>query len=272
MNRREFIRCGAIAGAVAAFSPAAFASALAEGKRRKTVILGGSAFALGYALAHPGETVVLERGILLAPEISAVKDYAEPGVATTPLGRELAAELEKCGILREGRIELPPLADFLSEFFAARGGCAFLNAELVSVAFPRRRGDPFRLGIFGSAYTGVAAFDAAGLLDTTSEGWRGFGADAVKSKRLWGITDCGSFAVELPADADWHRARLAFHEEFSRRGGGAKLLAEANGFEYSYGGGKVERKNSAGVAWKPSAQYRTLLEAFEEGARWNMMS
>lgn len=270
MDRREFLKCGAMAGAVTVFSPAAFAAALAEGNRRKTLILGGSAFALGYALAHPGEAVILERGILLAPEFAATGDYAEPGEARSPLGRELLADMEKCGLLRGGRVELPPLSDFLSEFFASHGGRVFLNAELVSVETPRR--GSFRLGIFGSAYTGVKTFTVDGFLDTTPTGWRDLGADAVKAKIFRAITDRGTFAAELPADADWHRARLALNEAFARRGDGAKILAETNGFEYSYGGAKVERKTSAGFVWKPSAQYSTLLDAFEEGVAWNTMS
>lgn len=270
MNRREFLKCGAIAGVVAAFSPQALAAALAEREGRRTLILGGSAFALGYALSHHAETVVLERGILLAPEFSATGDYAEPGEARSPLGRELLAALEKCGLLRGGKVELPPLADFLSEFFASHGGRAFLNAELVSVETPRR--GSFRLGIFGSAYTGVKTFTVDRFFDTTPTGWRDLGADAVKAKIFRAITDRGAFAAELPADADWHRTRLALHEEFERRGDGARLLAEANGFEYSYGGAEIERKTSAGFVWKPSAQYSTLLEAFEEGVKWNTMS
>ena len=272
MDRREFLKCGAMAGAVTVFSPAAFAAALAEGNRRKTLILGGSAFALGYALAHPGEAVVLERGILLAPEFAATKDYAELGTATSPLGRELVAGLEQSGLLEDGKIELPPLADFMSEFFAAHGGRAFLNVELVSVEASRESDMPWKLGVFGSAYTGVQTFDAARFFDTTPTGWRDCGADAVKAKTLWAITDRGAFGAEVPADANWHRARLALHDEFARRGDGAKLLVEANGFEYSYGGAKIERKTSAGFVWKPSAQYRTLMEAFEEGAKWNTMS
>jgi hypothetical protein len=270
MNRREFLKRGVIAGVVAAFSPQALAAALEQGQGRKTLILGGSAFALGYALAHPEDTVVLERGILLAPEFSATGDYAAPGAARSPLGRKLLAALEKCGLLRDGKVELPPLADFLSEFFASHGGRAFLNAELVSVETPHR--GSFRLGIFGSAYTGVRTFSVERFFDTTPTGWRDLGADAVKAKFFRAITDRGAFAAEVSSDADWHRARLALHEEFARRGDGASILAEANGFEYSYGGAKVERKTSAGFVWKPSAQYSTLLDAFEEGAAWNTMS
>ena len=270
MDRREFLKCGAMAGAVTVFSPAAFAAALAGGQGRETLVLGGSAFALGYALAHHAETVVLERGILLAPEFAATGDYAAPGEARSPLGRELLADMEKCGLLRDGRVELPPLSDFLSEFFASHGGRVFLNAELVSVETPRR--GSFRLGIFGSAYTGVTTFTVDGFLDTTPTGWRDLGADAVKAKIFRAITDRGTFAAELPADAGWHRARLALNEEFARRGDGAKILAETNGFAYSYGGAKIERKTDAGFMWKPSAQYSTLLDAFEEGVAWNTMS
>ena len=269
MNRREFLKRGVIAGVVAAFSPEAFAAALAGGQGRKTLVLGGSAFALGYALAHHAETVVLERGILLAPEFAATGDYAAPGAARSPLGRELLAALETSGLLRDGKVELPPLADFLSEFFASHGGRAFLNGELVSVETPRR--GSFRLGIFGSAYTGVRTFTVDRFFDTTPTGWRDLGADAVKGKVFRAITDRGTFAAELPADADWHRARIALNEAFARRGDGAKILAETNGFAYSYGGAKIERKTAAGFVWKPSAQYRTFMEAFEEGAAWNMM-
>ena len=138
MDRREFLKCGAMAGAVTVFSPAAFAVALEEGNRRKTLILGGSAFALGYALAHPGEAVILERGILLAPEFAATKDYAELGIATSPLGRELVAGLEESGILKDGKIELPPLADFMSEFFAAHGGYWLLWKRQSSSPISRR--------------------------------------------------------------------------------------------------------------------------------------
>jgi hypothetical protein len=158
----------------------------------------------------------------------------------------------------------------MSEFFASHGGRAFLNAELVSVETLRR--GSFRLGIFGSAYTGVRTFSVERFFDTTPTGWRDLGADAVKAKVFRAITDRGAFAAELPADADWHRARLALNEEFARRGGGARILAETNGFAYSYGGAKIERNTSAGFVWKPSAQYSTLLDAFEEGVAWNTMS
>ena len=64
MNRREFV--GGLAGLVA-LSTASLEAALAGG--RKTLVIGASRAGCEYALAHPDETILLDRGILPAVEL-----------------------------------------------------------------------------------------------------------------------------------------------------------------------------------------------------------
>ena len=108
MKRRDFLRS---CGAVALYSPQAFASALDAAGPQRTLVLGGTAFALGYALAHPGETLVLERGIHLGAEFALTGDPDRPGTPATPSGRALEEGLRQAGILSGDHLECPPLAD-----------------------------------------------------------------------------------------------------------------------------------------------------------------
>ena len=89
MNRRTFLKTAM--GTAALFRADLFAAALMRDGTPKTLVLGGGAFALGYALAHPAEAIILERGIHLAADYGMVGDSAAPGVPTTDLGRELMA-------------------------------------------------------------------------------------------------------------------------------------------------------------------------------------
>ena len=133
MNRREFIGLSLAGGALSLFSGRAFASALYAGGRPKTLVLGGGAFAMGYALAHPRETLILERGIHLGLDYAGTTGPVVPGTPTTDIGRELVAKMSEAGILKDGVMELPPLADFLAVFFMDHGGQAFMNADLVDL-------------------------------------------------------------------------------------------------------------------------------------------
>ena len=102
MERREFLKLSLAGGAALLFDAPSFAAALADGSRPKTLVLGGGAFALGYALTHPSETLVLERGIHLAADFACTCGPFEPGEPRTALGRELVEGLDKCGILANG--------------------------------------------------------------------------------------------------------------------------------------------------------------------------
>ncbi|MGN0847325.1 MAG: hypothetical protein ACI4RA_08080 [Kiritimatiellia bacterium] len=266
MDRRTFL--GGMAGAGLLFRADLFAAALAGGDTPKTLVLGGGAFALGYALAHPAETLVLERGIHLAADYGMVGDYAAPGEATTDLGRALLTELAQAGLLKEGRLELPPLSDFMSAFFAARGGRSFMHAELATLA---RTGTGWSGEVYGGGTEGFVPFEAAAVLDTTPTGWRNAGMDEVAARTFAGIARDGLVTVTLPATADAHAARLALHA--AAADAGRTLLAETNalGIRYRTPPGRriIVRTTSLGTTWVPSAQFPTFLAAFEEGVRWN---
>ena len=117
VGRRDFLKGASTGTLVYSFAPSLFAAALSAGGRPKTLVLGGGAFALGYALAHPKETLVLERGIHLGLDYAGTTGPVAPGTPTTEIGRELIAKMSEAQILKDGAMELPPLADFLAQFF-----------------------------------------------------------------------------------------------------------------------------------------------------------
>ena len=261
-------------GTATLFRADLFAAAFAD-RRPKTLVLGGGAFALGYALAHPAETVVLERGIHLAADYGMVGDYAAPGEARTPLGRELRTELERGGLLKDGRLELPPLADFMAFFFAKKGGRSFMNAGLATLS---RTATGWSGEIYGGGTEGFVSFEVARVLDTTPTGWRNAGSADVAARSFAGITKDGLFTVQLPPDADPHQARLKLHADAAAAG--VTLLAETNALGIRYhrmrgvsprppgAGPAIVRTTPLGTTWVPSAQFPDIFTAFEEGLAW----
>ena len=241
----------------------------------KTLVLGGGAFALGYALAHPAEAVVLERGIHLAADYGMVGDYAAPGEPRTPLGRELRTELARAGLLVDGRLELPPLADFMAAFFAKKGGQSLMNAELATLT-PAAAG--WSGEIYGGGTEGFVPFEVARVLDTTPTGWRDAGMADVAARTFSGIAADGLFTVQLPPDADPHQARLRLHADAAAAG--VTLLAETNALGIRYrrmrdgssrppsAGPAIVRTTPLGTTWVPSAQFPDVFTAFEEGLAW----
>ena len=266
MKRREFLKLSLAGGAATLFDASSFAVALAEGSRPKTLVLGGGAFALGYALANPNEVLVLERGIHLAADFACTCGPFEPGEPKTALGQELLEGLTKCGILAEGRLELPPLADYMSVFFADHGGKAFMNAEPAAL---EKTAHGYRVRIYGGGADGFSEFVVGNVLDTTDVGFRDCGADAIIGKRFGGIGPDGYFSVDLPADANWHTARLAFYRAWEAMGRRPEeLFTEVNALKCLYRTGRIVRRQEDGHQWLPSAQFPTLITAFEEGLAW----
>ncbi|MGN0853194.1 MAG: hypothetical protein ACI4Q3_07430 [Kiritimatiellia bacterium] len=270
MRRRTFLESALGFGVGPLVGARAFAAA-ARGEAPKTVVLGGGAFALGHALARPGEVLVLERGIHLAADYGMVGDYAAPGNATTDLGRDLRTELARAGLLKADRLELPPLSDFMAAFFAARGGRAFMNVELAALA---RDGEGWSGEVFGGGTEGFVPFRAAAFLDTTATGWRDVGLADVAERTFSGITEGGLFTVRLPPAADAHLARLKLHDDAAAAG--ATLLAETNALGVRYvrrpaDGRVIVRTTPQGTTWVPSAQFPDFITAFEEGLKWTSM-
>lgn len=263
MDRRTFLKTAV--GAASLFRADLFAAALARGDTPKTLVLGGGAFALGYALAHPAETVVLERGIHLAADYGMVGDYAPCGEAASDRGRELRTELARAGLLKDGRLELPPLSDFMAAFFAQKGGLSFMNAELATLA---RTSEGWRGEAYGGGTEGFVPFEVVGVLDTTPTGWRNAGMPDVAARTFSGIAKDGLFTVQLPPGAGAHEARLELHA--GAAAAGVTLLAETNalGIRYRGTGGRLVRKTPLGVTWVPSAQFPDFITAFEEGMKW----
>ncbi len=293
MKRRTFLKLSAAGAGVTLFRADALAAALGEGQGKpKTLVLGGSAFACGLALAHPEEVLVLERGLHLVPEFALAYDPIEPGKPKTDLGRSLCGELEGYGILSGGKLHHPPLADYFTDLMTRRGGHLFLNAETTEI---ERVPDGFRVTV--CATDGLSSFTAEKVIDTTPEGWRGTGRSAVRAKALTAtlqgklpageaelrapgavirkgvFPDEWLLRVDLPAAADWHDARLKLHaawEALKPRCPGLKLAAEAGALARTYGGERIRRPGADGIAWVPGAQFGDLMKALEEGLAWNL--
>ena len=266
-GRRDFLK-GASAGAICcSFSPSLFAAVMAPSPRPKTLVLGGTAFGLGVAVANPGRCVVIERSLHLAPEFSQVGDWGELGEAVTGQGKALAEAIRSVGLVTDGRLELPPLSDFLHQYVAEKGVSLFCCTDLVSF---KRNANACRAVVCGGGSSGMCEVEAASLLDTSSIGWRDCGLGEVESRTFAAVTLSGHVSVTLPANATRREARLKLWDKIKALKGDDKVLAEVNepGTVYRRkSGGTIKKKVDGSWTWIPSAQFATFMPAFEEGLK-----
>lgn len=267
VSRRGFFK-SASAGALAlSFDTSLLAAAMTPSPRPKALVLGGTAFGLGVAVANPGRCVVIERSLHLAPEFSQVGDWGSLGDASTEMGGALAEAMKSAGLVSDGRLELPPLSDFLHQYAAEKGVSFFCCTELVSF---RRGPSACRAVVCGGGSSGMCEVEAASLLDTTSTGWRDCGLGEVESRTFAAVTMSGLVSVALPASATRREARLKLWDKVEQPKGGEKPLAEVNELGTVYrrkAGGTIRKKVDEGWTWIPSAQFPTFMSAFEEGLK-----
>ena len=266
-GRRNFIRAVSASALCSSFCPTLFAAAMTPSPRPKALVLGGTAFGLGVAVANPGRCVVIERSLHLAPEFSQVGDWGELGEAATERGRALAEAIRSVGLVSDGRLELPPLSDFLHQYAAEKGVSFFCCADLVSF---KRNANSCRAVVCGGGSAGVCEVEAASLLDTSSVGWRDCGLGEVESRTFAAVTLSGHVSVTLPANATRREARLKLWEKIQPLKGGEKPLAEVNELGTVYrreSGGTIKKKVDGNWTWIPSAQFPTFMAAFEEGLK-----
>ena len=266
-GRRNFIRAVSASALCSSFCPTLFAAAMTPSPRPKALVLGGTAFGLGVAVANPGRCVVIERCLHLAPEFSQVGDWGELGEAATERGRALAEAIRSVGLVSDGRLELPPLSDFLHQYAAEKGVSFFCCADLVSF---RRGPSACRAVVCGGGSSGMCEVEAASLLDTTSTGWRDCGLGEVESRTFAAVTMSGLVSVALPASATRREARLKLWDKVEQLKGGEKPLAEVNELGTVYrrkAGGTIRKIVDESWTWIPSAQFPTFMSAFEEGLK-----
>ena len=266
-SRRDFLK-GVSAGALCgSFSPSLFAAAMTPAPRPKTLVLGGTAFGLGVAVANPGRCVVIERSLHLAPEFSQVGDWGKLGDAAPEQGKALAEAIRSVGLVTDGRLELPPLSDFLHQYAAEKGVSFFCCADLVSF---KRNANACRAVVCGGGSSGLCEVEAASLLDTSSIGWRDCGLGEVESRNFAAVTLSGLVSVDLPANATRREARLKLWDRIKPLKGGDKAIAEVNELGTVYrrkAGGTIKKKVDGSWTWIPSAQFVTFMSAFEEGLK-----
>lgn len=267
VSRRGFFK-SASAGALAlSFDTSLLAAAMTPSPRPKALVFGGTAFGLGVAVANPGRCVVVERSLHLAPEFSQVGDWGSLGDASTEMGGALAEAMRSAGLVSDGRLELPPLSDFLHQYASEKGVSFFCCTELVSF---RRGANACRAVVCGGGSSGMCEVEAASLLDTTSTGWRDCGLGEVESRTFAAVTMSGLVSVALPASATRREARLKLWDKVEQPKGGEKPLAEVNELGTVYrrkSGGTISKKVDGDWTWIPSAQFATFMSAFEEGLK-----
>ena len=258
---------GAASGALMLFEQNAIGKALFD-NNGLTAVLGGGAFAIGFALAHSQKTIVIERGIHLCADVALTADFAEVGTPSTPLGHELYDKLVEEGLVADGKVECPPLADFMATFFVEHSGTALTNTELVEL---HKSNDAWKATLYGGGSTGMCDISFVNLLDTTDIGWRNFGADVIAGKRFGAITDKGYFSIDLPPTANWRDARLKLYDSLEQNAKGVKILAESSAMKCLYKTSeRIDRIAPPSYRWIPSAQFPTLLNAFEEGMKCSL--
>ncbi len=257
---------GAASGAWMLFEQNAIGKALFD-DNGLTAVLGGGAFAIGVALANPQKTIIIERGIHLCADVALTADFAEVGTPSTSLGHELYDKLVAEGLVADGKVECPPLADFMATFFVEHKGTALANAELVDL---QKTNNVWKAKLYGGGSTGICDMSFANFLDTTDVGWRNIGQDAIAGQRFGAITDKGYFSVDLPATADWHEARLKLYDSLEQQAKGSKIFAETSAMKCLYKTTRIDRMTEDGYRWIPSAQFPTLMDAFEEGVKCSL--
>ncbi len=257
---------GAASGAWMLFEKNAIGKALFD-DNGLTAVLGGGAFAIGFALAHPQKTIIIERGIHLCADVALTADFAEVGTPSTSLGHELYDKLVAEGLVADGKVECPPLADFMATFFVEHKGTALANAELVDL---QKTNNGWKARLYGGGSTGICDMSFANFLDTTDVGWRNIGKDAIAGRRFGAIMDKGYFSVDLPATTDWHEARLKLYDSLEQQAKDSRIFAEASAMKCLYKTTRIDRMTQDGYRWIPSAQFPTLMDAFEEGVKCSL--
>lgn len=252
----------------------------------KTLLYGGSAFSCGASLRAPRETLIVEPGILLAPEFAATLAPVELSEPHSDAGTELLRRLKQQKLAADGKIHAPPLSDFFAVQLLRKKCRALLNCQLTELVREN--------GVWNATICGIDGFSrisAERIIDTTPSGWRDIGTGLIQSKYLCATLygppaqmpqdrlRCSSLIagplpgeqilrVDLPANATWHDARLRLHDLWNilrSSNPGLSPGGEASAMGFRYRRKPIRQNVNNGLFWIPGAQYDNLTTAFEEG-------
>lgn len=292
MKRRTFIKLSTTTTAATLLQRESFAAAFnAVSPNERVVVIGASAFACGMALANPSRVFIIERGIHVAPEYSLSYSPMEAGIPTMEVSREIGKGASESGILSGNKLHHPPLSDYLATFLAQRKLNMLMHTEVIECRTVAGRSE-----VTLHATDGRTTLDANRIIDTTPLGWKNSGLSFLRSKALSAtlrgelaeeklkaisttaiskgvFPDEWLFRVEMPADFDWHKARLMLQSKWQEQQADLpdfKLLAEAGEFSYHYNSNEILCKRNNLGYWIPGAQFSNLIAAIEEGLKWNL--
>ena len=254
------------------------------------LVIGGTVLGCGLAMADPAGALLVERGMVLGYDYSAALHEPACPEATTPTGRELADAMVEWGLLHDGRVHLPPVADLLAARLHERNCRVLLYTEVLKIEAHNDGGWVVTLW----NRDGMSTVAAEQIVDTTSEGVGHALAQGVPLRKSF----CGAMVatvsgapapesieperwcclrgalpdelilkVALPEDAGWPQARQALHDTWAEvRGRGLarswQLGAEAGAIAHEYIA-PINRAVGPSWRWRPSASYGSLMAAYE---------
>ncbi len=238
-------------------------------------VLGATAAGIGAALARPEETVLLESGMLLAPEYVAslnIRRFQKPSGRDQAMG--LYAQCQSLGLLdAAGHPHVFPLPSLLAQRLLDSNADVRLCAMLTRA---ERLDEGWLLTYFDAE--GFHTLKARELLDTREQpsgrrslcamlagsGTRPHLPESTGASLLQGALP-GEFALKLPVSAEWPMARAAlrdFWRKFQPEGWQIASVAPCYAYDYE---APVVGLGPDGRHQCVSSAFGDLMSAFEGG-------
>ena len=237
-----------------------------------TIIVGATAFGLGYATRDVNDTLVLEKTSLIGSEfIDSLHMQSGDWVPTSIFGKSLKKECIERNILsNNGRIRTPALASLLFQYVQQNSIQVLFLTEIINI---EKKEQGYVLTIYNNS--GFQTITADLVIDTTSNAQISPDMEVyIVSKSINAILHSeGHFENEtilrypLEIIDDWITARHKLHMYWQNRPQKMKdLTLSYIPFTFDY---QVAEPGPYFVKpdmyWIPSNSYCNLLEAFETG-------
>jgi len=248
-----------------------------------TVIIGATAYGIGFASQKPDEVLVIERTALVAPEyIDSLHVGSTEWNPTEPMGFDLKNELLSRNVLSAaGRFHAPGAASTLFDLIQKKDISVLFLTDVIGI---EKMESDYEITIYNNS--GFQKISAGRVIDTTPK------ADK-KSINAFVVSNgnpCdhpmlrqGRFenefilCVPLEMEDDWIAARKKVHTFWQNRDAGLKdwtLVSIASTFDFTVDN-TVDEPGPYAIQerweWMPGNAYGNLLEAFEAGIKGGMV-
>lgn len=246
-------------------------------QRTDTLLVGATAYAVGYASANQ-KCMIVEEGQWPCSDFSASLN-AEPiddRGTYTPQTQSLLNVLKTRGLIDScGRVHILPIAARFSEELLRSGARVWFDATLVCV---EEQKNGYAATVFHR--NGFERIQAKRIIDTRAcaclDGARKFicavispvagNLETPNARLLTGALGETILKLYLDSDADYLSARRKTEEWIRKHLNGAKIYSFANTFGYEYAA-VCEKGNEKAYRLIPSFSFRNVLSAYENGVK-----